>query len=119
MYQVRIAGGWIYRMRRVLATLCIGVLAVLVAYKAVFGANGMMVYRGKRAEYHRLQREIQQAVEERQRLQHRVELLQSDPGAIERQAREQLGYVKPGDVVLVEPQPKLDARLPASPAPPQ
>lgn len=119
MYHVRIAGGWLYRMRRVLATLCIGMLAVLAGYKVVFGANGMMVYRAKRAEYRRLQQEIQQQEQERQRLEHQVELLQIDPGTIEAEARKQLGYVRPGEVVLVEPQPKLDAKLPAASAPPR
>src|ERR1019366_2358226 len=34
---IRIAGGWFYRMRRVLATLCIGVLAIFIGYKVIFG----------------------------------------------------------------------------------
>ena len=55
---VRIAGGWFYRMRRVLATLCIGVLAIFIGYKVIFGANGMKVYEDKRAEAVRLQQQI-------------------------------------------------------------
>jgi cell division protein FtsB len=116
MCQVRIAGGWLYRMRRVLATLLIGILAGLVGYKVVFGANGMVVYRGKRAEYQRLQRDIEHEIEEQARLQRQVELLRSDPKTIEKEAREQLGYVRRGEVVLVEPQPRLDAKLPPAQA---
>lgn len=117
MYRIRIAGGWLYRMRRVLATLSIGLLALGIGYKAVFGPNGMMVYRAKRAEYQRLQQEIEREQAENQRLRHQVERLQSDPTAIEKEAREQLGWVRPGETVLVEPQPKLDAKLPPSPPP--
>ena len=32
MYQVRIAGGWLYRMRRVVATLLIAILAGNIIY---------------------------------------------------------------------------------------
>jgi cell division protein FtsB len=108
---VRIAGGWFYRMRRVLATLCIGVLAIFIAYKVIFGANGMKVYEDKRAEAVRLQQQIDDEKMKNERLQHGVDGLQrEDPDAIEKEAREQLGYVKPGEVVLVEPQTKPDPR---------
>jgi cell division protein FtsB len=108
---VRIAGGWFYRMRRILATLCIGVLAIFIAYKVIFGANGMKVYEDKRAEAVRLQQQIDDEKMKNEQLQHRVDSLQrEDPDAIEKEAREQLGYVKPGEVVLVEPQTKPDAK---------
>lgn len=102
-------------MRRVLATLCIGVLVVLVGYKAIFGPNGMMVYRAKKAQYQKLQQDIEREQAENQRLQHQVKLLQTDRSAIEKEAREQLGYVLPGDIVLLEPQANLDAKLPPPP----
>ena len=108
---IRIAGGWFYRMRRVLATLCIGVLAVFIGYKVIFGANGMKVYEGKRAEAVRLQQQIDQEKAINEQLQHQVDSLQrEDPSAIEKEAREQLGYVKPGEIVLVEPQAKPDSQ---------
>ncbi len=98
-------------MRRVLATLCIGVLAVFIGYKVIFGANGMKIYEAKRAEAVRLQQQIDQEKLINERLQHQVDNLQrEDPSAIEKEAREQLGYVKPGEIVLVEPQAKTDAR---------
>src|SRR5271167_906665 len=108
---VRIAGDWFYRMRRVLATLCIAVLTVFIGYKVIFGANGMKVYESKRAEAVRLQQQIDAEKLKNEQLQQRVDSLQKeDPNAIEKEAREQLGYVKPGEVVLVEPQPKLDPK---------
>ena len=58
MSTVGTVGRWFYHMRRILATLCIAVLAVLIGYKVVFGANGTVEWRAKRAEYQRLQHEI-------------------------------------------------------------
>lgn len=108
---IRIAGRWVYQMRRVLATLCIGLLAVLIGYKVVFGANGMKVWQAKRAEVHQLEQDINQKMTEQQQLQHEVDSLQrGDPSVIEKEAREQLGYVKPGEVVLYEPRAKADPR---------
>lgn len=101
---------WFYRTRRIVATLCIGVLAVLIGYKVVFGANGTMEWRSKRAEFQRLQSEIDKAALEHQALESRVKKLQSDPNTIIKEAREKLGFVMPGEVVLVQPQPKADVR---------
>jgi cell division protein FtsB len=101
---------WIYRVRRIAATLCIGVLAVLIGYKAVVGANGAVQWRAKRAEYKHLQQEIEKAKLEHEELENRVRKLQTDPNTIVKEAREKLGYVMPGEVVLVQPQPKFDVR---------
>ncbi|HVP56288.1 MAG TPA: septum formation initiator family protein [Candidatus Eisenbacteria bacterium] len=97
-------------MRRFLATLCIGVLALLIGYKVVRGANGTVEWRAKRAEYRRLQQEIDKANRDHQALEERVRKLQSDPDTIVQEAREKLGFVMPGEVVLVQPQPKTDSR---------
>ncbi len=97
-------------MRRILATVCIGVLALMIGYKVVYGANGTVEWRGKRAEYLKLQQDIDQANTEHQALEERVRKLQSDSDTIVQEAREKLGYVRPGEVVLVQPQPKADMR---------
>lgn len=103
-------GKWIYRLRRVSATLCVAVLAVLIGYKVVVGANGTIEWRAKRTEYQRLQQEIDRAKLEHSELENRVKKLQSDPNTIVKEAREKLGYVLPGEIVLVQPQPKPDIR---------
>jgi cell division protein FtsB len=103
-------GNWFYHARRIVATLCIGVLAVLIAYKVVFGANGTVEWRAKRAEYQRLQKEIERSSLEHQDLEDHVKKLQSDRNTIIKEAREKLGYVMPGDIVLTQPQPKADVR---------
>jgi cell division protein FtsB len=97
-------------MRRVLATLCIALLAAAAGYKAIYGPNGTIVYKSKKAEYERLRQEITDETLRQQQLQDRVRALQSDPKAIEKEAREQLGYVKPGEIVLVPRPPRPETR---------
>ena len=109
-FTVTIAGKWLQRIRRILLTLFLAGLVLAAGYKVVYGPNGTIVYKAKRAEYQRLQHEIDAENERHLELQERVKALQSDPRAIEREAREQLGYVRPGERVLVQRQPRLDTR---------
>ena len=76
MLSISISGGWFFAMRRVLATICIGLLAVSIGYKVVFGANGMKVWQAKRAEIEKLQHEIDIDTTVHEQLQHHVDLLQ-------------------------------------------
>lgn len=86
-----------------MATLCIGLLAAGIGYKVVCGANGMKVWQSKRAEFQQLQLDIGRKTVEHEQLEHEVDALQRGvPSVIEKEAREQLGYVKPGEVVLFE-----------------
>jgi cell division protein FtsB len=111
---IRNGQSWFYRMRRVLMTLCLAALTVLIGYKVVFGANGMKVWEAKKAEASVLQQEIDHMVDEQAKLQRRVDGLRSgDSAAIEKEAREQLGYVKPGEVVLFQQRTRSDLRTPA------
>ena len=96
---------WVYARRRKLATAGIGVLAVLMAWHVVFGANGMLAYEQKRAEYRKLQSEMENLQKENERLQSDIKSLRSDPKAIEREAREQLRYARPGEMVFTYPAP--------------
>lgn len=107
---VHIAGKWLHRMRLVFATLCVAGLAVAAGYKVMYGPNGMLVYKAKRAEFQKLQQEIENENSRHQKLQERVKALQTNPKAIEREAREQLGYVRPGEMVLVQRPPRVDSR---------
>jgi len=101
------------RARRKLATAGIGLLAMALAWHVIFGANGMLIYHQKRSEYKQLQIEIDALQKENQQLQQSVEKLRSDPKAIEREAREQLRYARPGEVIYTLPSPP-PARPPAN-----
>ena len=93
-------------MRRRLATLGVGLLALWLAFRIVSGPNGWIVYHQKKLEYRQLQQEVQQLQKENEELERRVQALKNDPKAIEKEAREQLRYAKPGEVIYVMPEPK-------------
>ena len=96
----------LYSWRRKIATCGVVVLAVLLAFHVVFGANGMVVYGKKRTESKMLDQEIKQLQLEQQQLNQRIKALKSDPATIEKEAREQLKYARPGEVVYSLPAEK-------------
>jgi len=102
---VQQATDWFYRSRRKLATAGVALLACLLAVHVVAGPNGLFTYQQKRAEYRKLEKEVQQLQVENERLAKRIESLKSDPNAIEKEAREQLRYARPGEVVYTLPNP--------------
>jgi len=53
-----------------------------------------------RREVMRLDAQVQQEAEAKRQLSAQVEALSNDPKAIERLAREKLGYAKPGETVI-------------------
>jgi cell division protein FtsB len=72
----------------------------------MFGANGTVVYRSKRAEYKSLQTEIDRLQKENDQYTQQIKALENEPKAIEKEAREQLHYTRPGEYVYVAPAPK-------------
>jgi cell division protein FtsB len=99
------ASTWLYNSRRRLATLGVATLTVWLFLHVMFGANGMVVYRQKRAEYQSLRREIDVLQKEGEHYTQQINALQTDPKTIEKEAREQLHYTRPGEVVYVAPAP--------------
>ena len=96
---------WFCRTRRKLATAGVGLLALLMAFHVIFGANGMLAYGRKRAEYRALEKEIDRMQKENERIAQQIKALKTDPNAIEKEARERLRYAKPGEVVYTLPDP--------------
>ena len=92
-------------LRTRLATGAVAVLAVWLFVHVMFGANGMVVYRTKRTEYQNLQKEIGKLQKENDQYSEQVNHLKSDPKRIEKEAREQFHYARPGEVVYVSPEP--------------
>jgi cell division protein FtsB len=93
----------LYALRRRAATGAVVVVAIWIFVHAMLGANGVTVYRAKRAEYEGLQKEIGQLQKENDAYSHQVSELKSDPKRIEKEAREQFHYARPGEVVYVAP----------------
>ena len=67
-------------------------------------SNGMVAYQRKRAEHEKLRKDILRLQQENNGISQRVRELKSDPRAIEREAREQLKYTRPGEVVFTFPE---------------
>jgi cell division protein FtsB len=93
----------LYRLRRRIATVTVVVLAAGLFFHVVFGANGMVIYRQKRAEINALQKEVSDLQQQSQAYQEQIKGLKTDPKAIEKEAREQLHYARPGEVIYVPP----------------
>lgn len=89
--------------RRKAATIAAAALALGVAYHVVFGANGLTVYEQKRQETHLLRQQMQDLQRENDEMKGHVDRLQNDPDAIEHQAREELHYARPGEVIYTMP----------------
>ena len=101
----------VYALRRRIATVAVTVLACLLFVHVMFGANGMIVYKQKRMEYESLQKRIIQEQKENELYAQKIRGLKTDEKAIEKEAREQLRYLRPGEYVYVP-------AVTANPAPP-
>ena len=97
--------GSIYELRRKLATFAVALVAGLLFVHVMFGANGMVAYKQKRAEYQSLQKKILLEQKENDLYTQQIQGLKTDERAIEREAREQLHYARPGEYVYVPPPP--------------
>ena len=90
--------GW-----RKVATGAAALLALGMAYHVVFGQNGLTAYQQKRQDAQSLDRQLHSLQRENDQLKGHVERLQNDPNAIEHQAREELHYTRPGEVIYTLP----------------
>jgi cell division protein FtsB len=97
------AGEGVYSARRKIATGAAGVLAVTMGYHVIFGQNGLTAYRAKRTNERELRMQMQELQRENSELRGHVDRLSNDPNAIEHEAREELHYTRPGEVIYTMP----------------
>jgi cell division protein FtsB len=105
MLRVRPVATQVYALRRRIATITVAVLTGLLFVHVMFGANGMIVYKKKRTEYELLQKQLAQEQKENDTYTQKIQGLKTDEKAIEKEAREQLHYARPGEYVYVPPSP--------------
>ncbi len=91
----------------------VGLLSLL-ALLALAGIKSYRELGAARAREDRIEAEIREAEERRARLTERIERLQNDPVALEREVRRSLRWVGEGEVVLVVPE---EASAPPAEAP--
>jgi cell division protein FtsB len=110
---IRKSGVWPSTLARILeriqlswrkvATCAAGVLALAMGYHVIFGQNGLTAYQQKRQDSQTLNKQLHSLQRENDLLKGHVDRLQSDPDAIEHQAREELHYTRPGEVIYTLP----------------
>src|SRR5260370_8648254 len=109
------AGRWVERTRAVwswlalewrrLGTAAAVLLIVGLLLHAMFGANGMVIYRQKHAEMQALQTEVERLQKENNQYVDQIKSLKSHPPPIENQAREQLHYTRSAELLYAPPDP--------------
>ena len=92
-----------FEQRRRFATVAAAALALGVGYHVVFGQNGLIAFDKKKQDARALARQLDELQQDNDALQGHVDRLQHDPGAIEHQAREELHYTRPGEVIVTLP----------------
>jgi cell division protein FtsB len=90
--------GW-----RKVATGAAALLVLAMGYHVIFGQNGLTAYQQKRQDAQSLDRQLHSLQRENGLLKGHVDRLQNDPNAIEHQAREELHYTRPGEVIYTLP----------------
>jgi cell division protein FtsB len=100
-------------LRSLLSALLVFLVLVL-ATAALKGWRDLERARGREAE---LRARVEATRESIETLRRRVRALKDDPATLERVARDELGMVKPDDVVIVLPAPPPGRPAPAVPAP--
>jgi len=98
---------WRPRLRRA-GVYAGGALIVLVLAHTLFGPYGYFSMRRSEREIEQLRQEIDRLDRENVQLSGEIRALQTDPAAIEKAAREEMGLARPGEIIF---------RLPDDPAP--
>jgi cell division protein FtsB len=88
-----------HRNRRIWTAVLILLGMAYVGGPLLFGEMGLMKYFELRSAQRRLQEEIYGLAESNRKLEREVQSLRSDPDAIERLAREELGLIRDGERV--------------------
>lgn len=89
----------------------------LLLLQDVFGTHGLIAMRRSLHEAAQVQKEINLMNEENRQLEERVKSLKTDPSAVERIAREEMGLARPGEYIFkIQPKP-VDAVAPPTSAP--
>lgn len=108
------------RYQRV-AILALALVCVALVVHEIFGPHGYLALRRERQDFDALQQKIQELKKENQQLEGQIKSLKSDPKAIEKMAREQMGLARPGEIIFTLPDKdaKKDAPVTAKDSPPK
>ena len=88
-------------LRKKAVTLFGVILVIALVVGSLFGDRGILQLVSQRERAEALARELEEMREENRRLAQEIRALQTDPRAIEKLAREELGFARPGEKVFV------------------
>ena len=78
----------------------LGAALALLLIQDVFGTHGLIAMRRSMREAADTQKAIDRLDQENQQMEDHVKALKSDPAAIERIAREEMGLARPGEYIF-------------------
>jgi cell division protein FtsB len=95
----------------------LGFALFLLAMHDVFGSHGLLAMRRTQKQLQELHGEIDRLNRENADLSHQVRALRTDPKAVERIAREEMGLARPGEMIFKIPEDaqKSDDATPKKP----
>ncbi len=88
---------------RVAGSAMLILVALLLAWDVIYGQNGLSAWSAKRAHDRVLTEQVERLRQENETLRHQNERLLDDPAAIEYQARQNLHYARPNEVIFAMP----------------
>jgi cell division protein FtsB len=81
----------------------LGLIVLVLVVHDIFGTHGFLAMRRTRNEIQKVQTDLDRLNKENVQLQQEVQDLKTDPHAIERIAREELGQARPGEIIIKIP----------------
>jgi cell division protein FtsB len=91
-------------MRRKAATILFVALSAFLGFYAIFGHDGLVAYQQKQHQAQQLHQQILDLQKQNDRLALHDQRLKTDRDTIEYEAREQMHYTRPGEVIYTLPQ---------------
>ncbi|MGQ9673851.1 MAG: FtsB family cell division protein [Candidatus Aminicenantales bacterium] len=88
-------------LRRKLILAGIGFFFLVLLISSFFGKKGLIEIYRARKNYQSLLEEVKQLEEKKGRLEREIEELEKNPLAVDREAREKLGLIKPDEKVII------------------
>lgn len=87
--------------RRTVVHLALVFVIFVLAVDGLIGEKGLIETMHARRQYREVAASLERLQQENARLRERVRLLANDPGTIEAVAREELGMIKPGEILFI------------------
>jgi cell division protein FtsB len=88
-------------LQRRIINLALVFVTVVLVVDALIGEKGLMESMRARREYHQLELSLDSLRRENARMEDEVKRLQDDPSTIEAVAREELGLIRDGEVLVI------------------